>query len=51
LPDRVTLDGDIGLHTIEALQLELRRLARACRLEIRQFRVETVGRKRSGVGR
>jgi hypothetical protein len=37
----------VGRHTIEAVQLELRRLARACGLEIAGFRVETVAPGRS----
>jgi hypothetical protein len=36
----------VGPHAIEAVQLELRRLARACGLEITGFRVETAPGKR-----
>jgi hypothetical protein len=41
------LHGGVGLHTIEAVQLELRRLARACGLEITAFRVVPAGGRRS----
>jgi hypothetical protein len=37
----VTIDGSFGSHALEALQLELRRLADSCGLKIETLEVET----------
>ena len=38
------LDGPIGSHTLEAVRLEIRRLARSCGLDLVEIQVETRGR-------
>ena len=42
--DSIELDGPIGSHTVEAVRLEIRRLARACGLDLVDVRVETRGK-------
>jgi hypothetical protein len=37
----ITIDGSLDSHTLEALQLELRRLADACGLKLETIEVET----------
>jgi hypothetical protein len=46
--ETITLTGSLGSHGLEALQLEVRRLAEACGLEVREIRIETRPRARSG---
>jgi hypothetical protein len=46
--ETIRIAGRLGSHSMEALQLELRRLARRCGLEITTMRIETKGAKRSG---
>jgi hypothetical protein len=46
--ETIKIAGILGSHAEEALQLELRRLARRCGLEITAMRIETKGVKRSG---
>jgi hypothetical protein len=38
----IALRGSLSTHALETLKLELRRLALACHLDIRDIRVETV---------
>jgi hypothetical protein len=40
--ESIRIDGDLGSHALEALQLEVRRLANACGLDIKEIRIETV---------
>jgi len=44
----IELDGPIGSHTLEAVRLEIRRLARACGLDLVEVRAETRGKRTSG---
>jgi hypothetical protein len=37
----ITIDGSLDSHTLEALQLELRRLADVCGLRLETIEVET----------
>jgi hypothetical protein len=46
--ETIRIAGSLGSHSVEALQLELRRLARRCGLEITAIRIETKGAERSG---
>jgi hypothetical protein len=38
----VTISGPVDSHALEALQLDLRRLARDCGLDVHGIQVETV---------
>jgi len=40
--ETIELKGDVGSHALEALQLELKRVARRCGLEVNEIRIETV---------
>ena len=44
--ETVAVTGSLGSHALEALQLEIRRLADACGLDV-QMRVETVAEEPS----
>ena len=39
---RIEISGDLGRHAVEALQLEIRRLAKRHGVEITELRIETV---------
>ena len=39
---QIEISGDLGRHVVEALQLEIRRLARRHGVEITELRIETV---------
>jgi len=43
--ESIRIDGDLGSHALEALQLEVRRLANACGLDIKEIRIETSGKR------
>jgi hypothetical protein len=45
--ETVAVTGSLGSHAMEALQLEIRRLADACGLEVREIRIETVAEEPS----
>lgn len=38
---RIEISGDLGRHAVEALQLEIRRLAKRHGVEITELRIET----------
>jgi hypothetical protein len=40
---RIELTGDLDRHAAEALQLEIRRLAKRYGIEIEEFRIEEAG--------
>ena len=44
----IELDGPIGSHSLEAVRLEIRRLARSCGLDLVDVRVATRGEGTSG---
>jgi hypothetical protein len=46
--ETIAVTGHLGSHALETLQLEVRRLADACGLDVREIRVETVPEERSG---
>ena len=46
--DNLEITGDLGSHALEALRLEIRRLARRCGLDIKELRIRTVGERPSG---
>lgn len=46
--DSIEVDGPVGSHAIEALQLEIRGLARACGLDVVELRVERRPARGSG---
>jgi hypothetical protein len=39
---RIEISGDLGRHAVEALKLEIRRLARRHGVQIAELRIETV---------
>jgi hypothetical protein len=41
LVETITIDGSLDAHSLEALKLELKQLAAACGLEIREIAVVT----------
>ena len=46
--ETLEIRGELGSHALEALQLELRQLARRCGFEVTDIRIETDGEGRSG---
>jgi hypothetical protein len=46
--DDIELVGRLDSHAVEALQLEIRRLARGLGLDIKEIRIKRVEEKRSG---
>jgi hypothetical protein len=40
--ETIEIDGELGSHAVEALRLEIRRLAERCGLDIKEIRIETV---------
>ena len=46
--ETIEITGDLGSHAVEALRLEIQRLARHCGLDITEIRIETEDAKRSG---
>jgi hypothetical protein len=46
--ETIEITGDLGSHAVEALRLEIQRLARRCGLDVAEIRIETESVKRSG---
>jgi hypothetical protein len=46
--ETIKIEGDLGSHAVEALRLEIRRLAARCGLAIKEIRIETVEEEGSG---
>jgi len=46
--ETVALTGTLGSHSLETLRLEIRRLADACGLDVREIGIETVADEPSG---
>lgn len=46
--ETIEITGDLGSHAVEALRLEIQRLARCCGLDVTEIRIETEGATRSG---
>jgi len=46
--ETIEITGDLGSHAVEALRLEIQRLARRCGLDVTEIRIETEGAERSG---
>jgi hypothetical protein len=46
--ETIKIKGDLGSHAVEALRLEIRRLAERCGLDIKEIRIETVEEEGSG---
>jgi len=46
--ETIEITGDLGSHAVEALRLEIQRLARRCGLDVTEIRIETKGAERSG---
>jgi hypothetical protein len=46
--ETIEITGDLGSHAVEALRLEIQRLARRCGLDVTEIRIETESVKRSG---
>ena len=46
--ETIEIRGDLGSHSVEALRLEIQRLARHCGLDVTEIRIETDDAKRSG---
>jgi hypothetical protein len=45
--ETIEITGDLGSHSVEALRLEIQRLARHCGLDVTEIRIETEDAKRS----
>ena len=45
--ERLEIRGQFGSHALEALRLELQRLARRCGCEVIDIRIETHAQRRS----
>jgi hypothetical protein len=46
--ETIEITGDLGSHAVEALRLEIQRLARRCGLDVTEIRIETKRAERSG---
>jgi hypothetical protein len=46
--ETIEITGELGSHAVEALRLEIQRLARHCGLDVAEIRIETESVKRSG---
>lgn len=47
---RIEITGDLDRHAVEALRLEICRLAKRCGVEIKEFRIENVADESVGSG-